>query len=323
MDNVLRHKHIHEATVLMYRDNEQLLELSKGGMTSASLFPTASVSKLYTHAMIFWLIDQKKITYETKLAELLPEIAGQLPYGNEVTVRHMIDQTSGFANYETDRQPDGAVLSKEILKHDRRVDFAEALHLLKKLPPKFRPGAGKRAYYADSNALLLGKLIEQVLSQSLQQSLDIIICEPLGLMQTHYFRADDTYPPVYNGKQALTINRYLGGQGAQGGVMASNAELMLFIRAFFGGKIFDPSHIKEPVFRPIQFVPMKYGNGMMQLAIPRIFSPLMPTPEIRGHGGSTGSFAYYCPSKQAFITGTVNQVKSRPYGIIYKLLASF
>lgn len=319
--DLLKHKLIHNATLLACRADGECMELSKGGMTKDSSFYIASISKLYTHAMIFQLIDQGALYYETKLMEILPDIARHLPYGDVVTVRHMIDQTSGFANYEMDRQPGGAVLFKEILQKDRAVDFGEALQILKTLPHKFTPGAGRRAYYADINAMLLGRIIELMTNTPLDQVLETMICRRLDLKQTHYaIQGSEQVTPIYNGTQQVRASKYLATQKAQGGIVATNAELMKFTQAFFCGRLFDEKHIASPTFRPIQFVPMKYGSGMMQLAVPRILSPFVPAPEIRGHSGSTGSFAYYCPSRKIFITGTINQLKYRPYGIIYRSL---
>ncbi len=309
-----------QATVLVHREGGGRVELSKGGMTKDSPFYTASISKLYTHAMVFGLIDRDELCYGTRLAQVLPDIAQGLPCGDVVTIRHMIDQTSGLANYETDRQPGGTVLLEEVLQEDRSVGLDEALRIMKVLPHRFAPGEGGRAYYSDMNAMLLGRIVETVTGQSLEEALETMICQPLGLGSTHYARHDEEPAPVFNGRRRARAHQYLGGQKAQGGVVATNAELMGFTQGFFDGALFDTRHIASPVFRRIQFFPMRYGSGMMRLAVPRLLSPLVPAPEIRGHSGVTGSFAYYCPSRRAFVTGTINQLKRRPYELIYRVL---
>ncbi len=325
MQKLLNSKYIHNATVLVFRSSKKVEELSKGGMTIDSPFMLASISKLYTHAMIFQLIDQGKLSYETKLADLLPEIAQQLPHGDEVTVQHMIDQTSGFANCEMEKQPNGQVLFQELIKQDRRVDFDEMLKILQTLPAHFRPGEKGRAHYSGVNAMSMGRIIEKLDERSLAQALEARICRRLDLKNTHFVNADEVVTPVHYGDKQLSLQLYLTDQGAQGGIVATNRELMIFLQAFFGGKLFDPKHIESPTFRRIQFFPIKYGSGMMQMAISRLFSPFVAAPEIIGHSGSTGSFAFYCPSKQIFITGTINQVKGfgRPFRLIYRILSRF
>ena len=65
MDNtILKNKKIHQATLLVYKGSDKVAEMSKGDMTSDSPFAIASISKLYTDALIFWLIDQKRLSYD-------------------------------------------------------------------------------------------------------------------------------------------------------------------------------------------------------------------------------------------------------------------
>ena len=135
-NSILSNKKIHQATVLAYRGEQKVAELSKGGMTCDSPFAIASISKLFTHAMTFALIDKQLLAYTSRLVDLLPaDKVGCLPNAKEVTVRHLVDQTSGFANHELDKLPDGSVLFEEVLRHDRAVDVVESLRLVGALPP--------------------------------------------------------------------------------------------------------------------------------------------------------------------------------------------
>ena len=321
MDNtILSNKKIHQATVLAYRGEQKLAELSKGGMTCDLFFAIASVSKLYIHAMTFSLIDKRLLAYTSRLVDLLPaDKVGSLLNAEEVTVRHLIDQTSGFANHELDKLPNGIVLFKEILHQDRAVSVVESLRLVAALPPKGKPGS--RAYYADINALLLGEICQALTGKTLPALLAEIICQPLGLKNTHYCTGNENnITPIYNGSHAAFWPKYLSAQMAQGGIVSTNYELMQFLQAFMKGQLFSKNHLTNPNFRRIQFILLKYGSGMMQLKIPRILSPFVPAPEIIGHSGSSGSFAFYCLSKNIFITGTINQIEHRPFAVIYRTI---
>lgn len=319
MDNtILKNKKIHQATLLVYKGSDKVAEMSKGDMTSDSPFAIASISKLYTDALIFWLIDQKRLSYDSCLTDLLPgTMIDGLSNIDKVTVRHLVDQTSGFANYEMDKFPNGTVLFEELLRHDRPVGVEDALKMVSELPSRGEPG--ERAYYADINALLLGEICQNITGKSLPKLLEQVICRPLGLTSTHYYTlTEKDVAPIHNGDCVVMLPKYLSTQMAQGGIISTNKELMRFLQAFFGGELFSKEHITDPTFRPIQFVPLKYGSGMMQLKIPRILSPFIPAPEIIGHSGASGSFAFYCPSKDVFVTGTINQVKHRPFEVIYR-----
>ena len=323
MTAFLKSKQLHEACILAYQGDRLYLEENKGQMTSDTPFAITSISKLYTYAIIFQLIDQGKLTYDTRLTDILPQdVTKYLLHAEQVTVRHLLDQISGFPNYETDRQINGKVLLEELYKADRQVTFEEALEILTDLPAKSQLG-GNKAYYADVNAMLLGKMAEAVAGQTAEELLEASICRPLGLSQTHWGTGHDRLASIYKGKQAIAFQVYLSSQVYQGGIVASNRELMAFIRAFFGGRLFASSHIQQPTFRPIQFRPLKYGSGMMQLKMGSFLSLFFSgARELRGHSGITGSFAFYCPEKDIFVAGTFNQIKKRPYPAIFRAIAA-
>ena len=319
----LKNKNIHHATLLAYQGNRQFLVENKGDLTIDTPISIASISKLYTDTIVFQLLDQGKLTYSTQLTEVLPkDLTDRLPHAELVTVRHLIDQTSGFPNYETDRQTNGKILMDSILEEDRRVEWDEALGILSTLSSKSSLG-GKRAYYADVNAMLLGKIAEAVTGKSPESLLDGAVCQPLNLQQTHWATGYESFAPIYKGQDIVKCQQYLASQFYQGGIVTSNRELMRFIRAFFGGELFSLTHISNPTFRPIQFHPLKYGSGMMQLSMNPILSIFFAgAHEIRGHSGITGSFAFYCPDKDIFVTGTVNQLSKHPYPMIFRVIAT-
>ena len=319
----LKNKNIHHATLLAFQGNRQFLAENKGDLTIDTPIAIASISKLYTDTIVFQLLDQGKLTYSTQLTEVLPkDLTDRLPHAELVTVRHLIDQTSGFPNYETDRQTNGKILMDSILEEDRRVEWDEALGILSTLSSKSSLG-GKRAYYADVNAMLLGKIAEAVTGKSPESLLDGAVCQPLNLQQTHWATGYESFAPIYKGQDIVKCQQYLASQFYQGGIVTSNRELMRFIRAFFGGELFSLTHISNPTFRPIQFHPLKYGSGMMQLSMNPILSIFFAgAHEIRGHSGITGSFAFYCPDKDIFVTGTVNQLSKHPYPMIFRVIAT-
>jgi hypothetical protein len=49
---------------------------------------------------------------------------------------------------------------------------------------------------------------------------------------------------------------------------------------------------------------------------------LRPVPEFVGHSGSTGSFAFWCPSRAVYMAGTLDQIANpaRPFFFMIGLL---
>lgn len=69
MKNLLKNNAIHDATLLAYRRGAVCIDESKGEMDQDSPFPLASISKLYTHTLIFRLIDHGALAHAAILTE--------------------------------------------------------------------------------------------------------------------------------------------------------------------------------------------------------------------------------------------------------------
>lgn len=93
--------------------------------------------------------------------------------------------------------------------------------------------------------------------------------------------------------------------------------------SFVKGDLFELSNIKDPKFNNIQFIPLKYGGGMMSVYISPMMSPLFDAPQIIGHNGLSGSFAFYCPEKDTFIAGNLNEFNPNTFSWIYQYLNAF
>lgn len=210
----------------------------------------------------------------------------------------IIDQTTGFEDFESERQCDGTVLLEQLLRPggDRAVDYDDALGIFARIPAKRTPG--RRAHYSDANAMVLGGVAEAVSGAAIHRLLDEAVCRPFGLTATYYAAAGERVEPVCHGKRAVECGKYLAGQTAHGGVVATNTALMAFLRAFFNGGLFDPAHIADPVFQPTQFVPLCYGSGMMRLAVPCVSA-------LRGCRRSPVLSAWPCGRGRGLVGGLV------------------
>ena len=93
---------------------------------------------------------------------------------------------------------------------------------------------------------------------------------------------------------------------------------MIFLKAFFSGRFFPGEYIDMMKKWNRIFYPLEYGMGISRFKLPRIYNPLGNTPELIGHSGLLGTFAFHCPEKDAFLTGTVNQT-ARP-GTSFRLM---
>jgi CubicO group peptidase (beta-lactamase class C family) len=117
-----------------------------------------------------------------------------------------------------------------------------------------------------------------------------------------------------------------------GGLVSTIAESLRFLRAFFGGELLTPDQLRLITSRRNRlFFPLQYGYGLMRFEVPRWMSPFKARPELVGHSGPTGPFAFFNPKPDLYVAGTLNQMDkpNRPFrlmpqviGLLDRLLGS-
>ncbi len=96
--------------------------------------------------------------------------------------------------------------------------------------------------------------------------------------------------------------------GPDGSMVATTADMLVFIEAFFTGKLFPASYIANLQEWNKIFFPMQSGIGIHLFKLPWLFNPTGAVPYFIGHSGLSGALAYYSPTKNLYVVGTVNQV---------------
>lgn len=307
-------------------------------MTADSPYFIASISKTYTAAMVIRLYEQGQLDPEQPISTYLPAALIQgihtyrgQDYSQQIRVHHLLSQTSGLPDYFEDKPKGGRSLYDDLKQGapDRAYTTEELMDIVRSIPAKFEPGArdGKKAHYADTNYHLLGAIIESVTGRSYAENLQQMIAEPLGLQHTWAFdvqQADSRPQPamIYFKERPLEVPLFISSHAAEGGIVSTTAESVAFLRAFFEGRLFDKKHFARMTHQWNGiFFPIQYGWGLMRFKMPRIFSPFQPAPELIGHSGSTGAFAFYSPERQLFFAGTINQAASpgKPFRLMLRL----
>lgn len=142
----------------------------KTPVTLATNFRLASVTKQFTAMGIMMLVQSSRLGYDDNLQQIFPEFPD---YGRNVTIRHLLQHTSGLVAYE-DLIPDTAtvqVLDKDVLAMMMAQDTTY-----------FAPGSRYR--YSNSGYAVLAMVIEKISGQSFAQFLHENIFKPLGMKNT-------------------------------------------------------------------------------------------------------------------------------------------
>ena len=287
----------------------------------------ASITKMFTATIIMQLVDEGRIDLDAPIQQYLPHlhldgihIHKGVDYSKQLKVYQLIHQTSGLADY----YEDGFV---EDFKHnrDRAYNLDDVLTMVRNLKPSNAPDSGK-SYYSDTNYQLLGAIIEFVTDYPLAQVFQSRIFEPLQLDQTYVFdhtAQRETPIPLYHKSQCLNVPLALSSMAPDGGIVSTLADSLTFLKAYFSGEMFNNRHFERMYQWNALFFPMQYGYGLMRFKLPRWMTLFRETPELIGHSGSSGSFAFYAPDKKLYMAGTFNQIDkpSRPFNFMLKVAA--
>ena len=232
-------------------------------------------------------------------------------YSQEITIEHLLAHTSGIPDYFQDKNLNGGSLELDIKSgNDQFWSFDELIELTKNQTAKFVPGTPKKAHYSDTNFQLLGKVIEVISGKSFADNSNLSLIQPLGLSQTYLYQdINDVVPKqLFYKNSQLRIPKAMASFGPDGGMVSNARDLVVFVDAFFTGKLFPKSYLQDLQQWNKIFFPMQSGIGIHRFKLPWFFDPFGAVPEFIGHSGLSGSLAYYCPSKNIFIAGTVNQI---------------
>ncbi|AOZ94349.1 serine hydrolase domain-containing protein [Paenibacillus crassostreae] len=323
-------KQIHQAVLLVENTSGDFsFNKGYGGMEVDSPMILASITKLFTTTCIFALQEQGKLSLDDQVTKYFDRtmLSGLHVYrGQEnsydLTLSELLFQTSGLPDVFEEGK---ASAKNRVVDEDFYINFDESVAWVKKLKPHFLPRTTKKAYYSDINFDMLGEIITKVNSSTLAEAYKQFIFEPLSLSNTYLpENEEDFVPNVYHRNKIIHRPKFIMSSGASGGCITTARELMIFIKAFFGGKLFSKDILdKLPLHNKLQasMGPIYYGSGYMRIPLSQLITMYTGKGELMGHSGSSGSFAFYYPFKDLYFVGDVNQLAnaSLPIRLTMKL----
>jgi D-alanyl-D-alanine carboxypeptidase len=261
---------------------------TKTPMKPNDLMAAGSVGKTFAAAVALQLVKEGKINLDDRVEKYLGRETwfARLPNAKDMTVRQLMNHTSGLVRYEFKEQ-----FTKDLTANPDKVWRPEELvaYLLDEKPP-FE--AGKSWDYSDTNYIVLGMIIEKATGKKFYDEAARRILKPLkfertvaqdkreikGLIQG-YAGANNPF----GGKDAVLENgKFIINPQFEwtGGGYVSNAEdLARWAKAMYEGKAFDSTLLPQM----LDGVPArlgrdaKYGLGVI----------IRPTPAglTYGHSG--------------------------------------
>jgi D-alanyl-D-alanine carboxypeptidase len=145
-------------------------------------FREASNTKTVMATLVLQLIAEGELALSDPVEKWLP---GEVPGGGAITVRMLLNHTSGLFDYTED-----PVLLPSILGTGRRWTSTELLAVGVAHDPLFAPGTAWS--YSNTNYAAIGAVLEQATGESLADLVRDRIARPLHLRHT-YYATDDSW----------------------------------------------------------------------------------------------------------------------------------
>src|SRR5689334_21789830 len=145
--------------VLLVRKGKRTIRLTSGfgnlkprtPMRPGDRFRVGRITKAFVATVALQLVSERKLSLEDNVERWLP---GVVPNGRRITVRQLLNHTSGLFNYTEDRKFVAAAFRDPLrVWRPRDIVAIATAH-----EPYFAPGAGWR--YADTNYYVVGLIVE-------------------------------------------------------------------------------------------------------------------------------------------------------------------
>ncbi|WP_413758497.1 serine hydrolase domain-containing protein [Streptomyces sp. MMBL 11-3] len=254
-------------------------------------FRIASTTKTFVATVMLQLVGEGRVSLDDTVEHWLPGVvSGHGNDGAAITVRQLLQQTSGLFDYVSDFP---GLTSKEGYLAGRHTTWTpeQLVAIATGHAPNFAPGTGWS--YSNTNYVLAGMIIERATGNSWNEEVTARVIRPLGLRGTF---APTTYPRL-PGRHLRGYSDFDGGGpgidvtelnpsagGAAGAMISTTADLTRFYEALLGGRLLRPAElaamkatVPAPELEP-GWAGVRYGLGLMSV-------PLSCGGVYYGHGG--------------------------------------
>jgi CubicO group peptidase (beta-lactamase class C family) len=151
-----------------------------GKINAQTNFRLASCSKQFTAMSIMLLVHDGKLRYDNKLTDVFSDFPA---YGKAITIRNLLNHTSGLPDYEDLMAAAENRKGASIWTPTHQIQDAQVLDLLKKESSgKFAPGT--QWSYSNSGYVVLGLTVEKISGKPFREFLRERIFAPLKMSQT-------------------------------------------------------------------------------------------------------------------------------------------
>jgi len=221
-----------------------------------------SVTKTFTGTMVLQLVDQELLDLDATVDQWFDG----MPNGDQITVRMLLNMTSGLADFTVDQ-----VWLEALFADPYKVWAPEAaVEWVEGQPVLFEPGEGWN--YSNPGTIMLGLIIEDVTGKPIRTVLQEQVLDPLGMDNTSFPENDDVLIPepyargvtrdIVTGEQRDATNWNPSWGWTAGQMISTLEDLQIWARALGTGELLSAELIAErDTWVPV--VPLySYGLGI-------------------------------------------------------------
>lgn len=271
----------------VYRDGKILYGRGYGmanlehaiAITPRTVFDIGSTSKQFTAAAIALLAQDGKLKLDDDVRTHIPELPD---YGKTITIRHLLNHTSGLRDYLT-------LMSLRGVNFDGVTTDRDAFDLIvRQTALNFEPGS--EYLYSNSGFFLLSTIVRRASGRTLAQFAHERIFVPLGMRDTH-FHDDHTrivpqratgYEPSSKGGFQIAMSGFE--QTGDGAVMTTIEDLLAWDNNFY-----SPTVGGEQLLRDLHTTGVLTNGRVLPYALGLMVDEYRGMKRVR-HGGSWAGY---------------------------------
>ncbi|MBT2400380.1 serine hydrolase [Streptomyces sp. ISL-100] len=240
-----------------------------------------SNTKTFVAVVLLQLVAERRMDLDATVDTYLPGLVrGEGIDGRRITVRQLLQQTSGLPNY-----------SDHLGDDVRYYAPCELLAIALQHPADFAPGTSWK--YSNTNYVLAGLLVQKVTGRPLAEQIDRRIIKPVGLRHTYFPAPGDAsirepHPHGYYRESADAPLRDIteidpSWGWAAGQMVSTSSDLNRFLRALLAGRLLPSAQLAQ--MRSTVPAEATFGSGS-RYGLGIVSRPLPCGGLSWGHGGS-------------------------------------
>ncbi|KOV64956.1 serine hydrolase domain-containing protein [Streptomyces sp. MMG1121] len=224
--------------------------------SAADRYRVGSITKTFVATVLLQLEAEGRLSLDDTVAKWLPGVvSGHGHDGSRITVRQLLNHTSGIYNYTEDAGFGRDYFTEAGFERHRydTVTARDLVAIAMRHKPDFAPGTAW--HYSNTNYVLAGMVIEKVTGHAYATEIERRVIRPLRLTGTSlpgtkvtmprpssraYSKFTDPKAPTYD---VTNLNPSLA--SAAGEMISDSADLDRFYSALLGGKLLPAHQLKE------------------------------------------------------------------------------